>query len=72
MKQAKFNEIPLPSKGSGLSEVEYAIVIAQILMLKAYHFNEPQKLQLTCGDESFDITFTKENVEHLIPLRFRH
>lgn len=54
------------------NEMEYTKVIAQILMLKAYHFNEPQTLRLSCGKESSDVTFTRESVEHLIPPRFRH
>ena len=55
-----------------MDELAYAQNIAQILMLKAYHWNIPQTVQLTCGDDVVEVTFTRENVEHLIPLEFRH
>ena len=51
----------------GGGELGNAQTIAQILMLKAYYYNKPQTLQFTFGDENWEVTFTRENVEHLIP-----
>lgn len=48
-------------------ELEEAKVLAQLLMLKAFHYGIPQTLRIEAEGESFEVTFTRGNTRHLMP-----